>query len=172
MTLLFGPHWNSCRDPGIIKTAALTSPIDIQTRFQLMKRIRRNNRQSSHSCPFRVSERIRPIAMFDCHDYRRGESYEVVNIDTNDSTLQARDEHGQLGRWIRWRDCEKFDDIGWEWLKGQLSADALEILSAFEGLNNLTLRPELRVALIQQVPGLKDKVLDACVAFETKSNNS
>ena len=137
-----------------------------------MKRIRRNNNQSNQSCPFKVGDRIRPTAMFEHHDYRRGESYEVVNIDPNDSTLQARDEHGQTGRWIRWRDCEKFEEIGWEWLKGQLSAEALELLSAFEGLQTLKLRPDLRIALVQQVPGLKDKVLDACVSLESKSNKA
>ncbi|MEY4244237.1 MAG: hypothetical protein RLZZ245_1822 [Verrucomicrobiota bacterium] len=137
-----------------------------------MKRIRRNNNQSNQPCPFKVGDRIRPIAMFHCHDYRRGESYDVVNIDPNDSTLQARDEHGQTGRWIRWCDCEKFNEIGWEWLKGQLSAEALELLSAFEGLQTLKLRPDLRIALVKQVPGLKDKVLDACVTLESKPNKA
>lgn len=134
-----------------------------------MKRHRRNRSHSSQSCPFHVGERIRPIAMFEAHDYRRGEIYQVVNIDENDSTLQARDRAGQMMRWIRWVDCEKVDEIGWEWLKGQLSADALELLAAFDGLDTLTLRPEIRAALIQQVPGLKDKVLDACVALENQT---
>ena len=52
-------------------------------------------------CPFKPGDRIRPIAMFEHHDYRRGESYEVVRIDSNDSTLNARDEHGRIGAWIR-----------------------------------------------------------------------
>ena len=123
-------------------------------------------------CPFKPGDRIRPIAMFEHHDYRRGESYEVVEIDPNDSTLKARAEHGQTGAWIRWRDCEKFNDIGWEWLKGQLSAEALELLTAFDGLQNLKLRPEVRIALVEQVPVLKDKVLDACVALESKTTEA
>ena len=137
-----------------------------------MKRIRRNNNRSKQSCPFKVGDRIRPIAMFEHHDYRRGESYEVMNIDPNDSTLNARDEHGQTGRWIRWCDCEKFDEIGWEWLKGQLSAEALELLAAFDGLQNLKLRPEVRIALVNQLPGLKDKVLDACESLESKTKEA
>jgi hypothetical protein len=131
--------------------------------------MRRHNRNRSMPCPFKPGDRIRPIAMFEHHDYRRGESYEVIEIDPNDSTLKARAEHGQTGSWIRWRDCEKFNDIGWEWLKGQLSAEALELLTAFDGLQNLTLRSEVRIALVEQVPALKDKVLDACVALESKT---
>lgn len=121
-------------------------------------------------CPFKQGDSIRPVAMFEHHDYRRGESYTVVEIDPNDSTLKARDEHGQTGRWIRWRDCEKFNDIGWEWLKGQLSVEALELLTAFDGLQNLKLRPQVRMALVNHLPGLKDKVLDACVSLESKTN--
>lgn len=122
-------------------------------------------------CPFKPGDRIRPTAMFEHHDYRRGESYEVVQIDPNDSTLQARDEHGRVGHWIRWRDCEMFNEIGWEWLKGQLSAETLELLSAFDGLQNLKLRPEIRIALVERLPALKEKVLDVCVALETRTPN-
>lgn len=110
--------------------------------------------------------------MFEHHDYRRGESYEVVRIDPSDGTLKARDYHGDTGSWIRWADCEKCNDIGWDWLKGQLSAEALELLSAFDGLNTLTLRPDVRCALAGQVPALKDKVLDACLALESATRET
>ena len=117
-------------------------------------------------CQFKTGDRIRAIAMFEHHDYRRDESYEVVHIDTNDQTLQARDENGQVGHWIRWRDCEGADDLGWEWLKGQLPAEALELLSAFDGLGSLKLRADLRVALIQEIPSLKARVLDVCATLD------
>jgi len=120
-------------------------------------------------CQFKTGDRIRPIAMFENHDYRRGESYEVVDIDPNDQTLRARDEHGNTGRWIRWCDCEAFADIGWEWLKGQLSAEALELLAAFDGLQTLKLRPDLRIALMSGIPSLKSRVLEACVSLESKT---
>lgn len=133
--------------------------------------MRKNRRNRNIPCPFKVGDQIRPVAMFEHHDYRRGESYEVVQIDPNDSTLQARDEHGQTGAWIRWCDCDKHNEIGWEWLKGQLSVEALELLAAFDGVQNLKLRQEVRIALVAQLPGLRDKVLDACVSLESKSNS-
>ena len=129
-----------------------------------MKMRRRNH---SAPCPFKTGDRIHPIAMFECHDSRRGETYEVVEIDTNDSTLRARDAQGQVHDWIRWRDCELMNAVGWEWLKGHLPADALELLSAFDALSALRLRPEVRIALLQQLPGLKDKILDANLALES-----
>ncbi len=128
-------------------------------------------RLGSATCPFKLGERIRPIAMFDCHDYRRDESYEVTEIDTRDSTLRARDENGQTGSWIRWLDCEKAGEIGWDWLKGELSAEALELLSAFDGLSSLRLRSELRIALVASIPDLKGRILDTCTAIETSPAN-
>ena len=132
----------------------------------------RHRRKATTPCPFAIGSRIRPIANFEHHDYRRGESYEVTSVDCNDSTLQGRDEHGQTGRWIRWCDCEATSDIGWEWLKGQLSAEALELLAAFDGLQMLKLRPDIRIALIQQATSLKERILTASQAVETPTTNS
>lgn len=108
--------------------------------------------------------------MFGHHDYNQGENYEVVEIDRSDSTLKARNAQGSVLNWICWRDCEAYNEIGWEWLKGQLSVEALEILSAFDGLNFLKLREEIRIALIQNVPNLKEQVLHACLALESQKN--
>ena len=118
-------------------------------------------------CPFKPGDIIHPTDMFKHHGYRRGESYEVVNIDPNDSTLRAKDKQGNLGSWIRWCDCALSNTIGWEWLKGQLSSEALEILAAFEGLETLKLRPDLRIALITRMPMLKERVLEAAISSET-----
>jgi len=59
------------------------------------------------------------------------------------------------------------NSIGWEWLKGQLPAEALEALSAFDGLHTLTLRPDIRIALIDRTPELRDRILDACEALKS-----
>lgn len=121
-------------------------------------------RKHKRPCKFKIGDRIRPISMFDQHTYFRDESYEVIHIDPNDQTLRARDEKGDIGTWIRWRDCEASDEIGWEWLKGQLPAEILELLSAFDGLGTLKLRADLRAALIQEIPSLKARILDVAVA--------
>lgn len=132
----------------------------------------RHRRKTNTPCPFAIGSRIRPIANFEHHPYCRGVSYEVTSVDSDDSTLRARDEHGHIGRWISWSDCESASDIGWDWLKGQLSAEALELLSTFDGLQTLKLRPDIRMALIQQVTSLKERILTASQALETPTTRS
>ncbi len=123
-------------------------------------------RRSKTPCPFKVGDRFRPIAMFDHHDYRDGETYTVVNIDPNDSTLRGTNSAGTKGNWIRWSDCAQVSVVGWEWLKGHLPADALELLSAFDGLDRLRLRPEARIALVNRVPSLRNRILDCLAQIE------
>jgi len=122
--------------------------------------------RNSQLDPFKPGDRIRPIAMFERHGYLVGEVYTVTEIDANDSTLRARNAVGEDGRWIRWCDCARADGIGWEWLKGELPADALELLSAFEGVQELSLSADIRKALVTQASGLKNRILKACEALE------
>jgi hypothetical protein len=128
-------------------------------------------RRITNTCPFKIGARIRPIAMFEHHRYKPDENYVVTQIDTNDRTLVARNAEGRVGRWIRWCDCESIDGIGWDWLKGVLPADALELLSAFDGVQLLALRSDIRKALVAQAPELKGRILNACEALESPNPN-
>jgi hypothetical protein len=123
------------------------------------------------TCPFRIGGRIRPIAMFEHHRYKPGGIGVVTQIDANDRTLKASDAEGRVGRWIRWCDCESVDQIGWDWLKGELPAAALELLAAFDGLQSLTLRRDVSQALVAQAPELKARILGACEALENQKPN-
>lgn len=129
--------------------------------------MRKRPRKTPKPCPFRPGDRIRPTAMFEHHDYEEGQTYVVVDIDTGDFTLRARDEHGKTGSWIRWADCRLVNDIGWQWLKGQLPAEALELLSAFNGLDRLRLRQEITTRLVTDMPSLKQRILGCIEDFET-----
>lgn len=126
-----------------------------------MKRRNNNNR-----CPFKPGDRIQPVSMFEHHDYRQGESYTVAEIDTRDSTLRARGSSGALGSWIRWKDCRAVDGIGWDWLKGQLPAETLELLSAFDGLDRLRLRQDVSATLVTGIPSLKERILGCAEKLE------
>lgn len=110
--------------------------------------------------PYQAGDRIRPLAGFGRHGYRRGECYQVVEIDSDNRTLRAHDVNGRIGQWIRWCDCGLFDEIGWDWLKNHLSAEAVELLSAFDGVESLKLRPDLRIALVHRIPELKTRIPD------------
>jgi hypothetical protein len=109
--------------------------------------------------------------MFDHHDYDEGGSYVVSDIDPMDCTLRARDDNGKIRSWIRWADCRLVTEIGWNWLKGQLPADALELLSAFNGLERLKLREDVTTALVAEIPTLKQRILECIEDLETNKNH-
>jgi hypothetical protein len=126
----------------------------------------RRRNQMNASAPFKTGDRIRAIGHFGRHSYQPGSVYTVTTVDCNDSTLKARDQQGEEGNWIKWADCQKFSDIGWDWLKTVLPAQALDLLSAFDGLEQLTLREEIRNRLVLQIPALHEKILSAHAAME------
>jgi hypothetical protein len=115
----------------------------------------------TNSCPFTVGGRIRIKPGAARTSYSQSVVYTVTTIDSSDSTLRARDSSGQEGNWARWRDCIAVDDIGWEWLKTTLSPDALDLLGAFDGLECLRLRDDLRAKLVLQIPNLRERVIEA-----------
>lgn len=121
----------------------------------------RNSRpQNSASHPFKPGDRVRAIGAFGHHSYQPGRTYTVTEVDPNDNTLRARDASGEIGNWIKWRDCSLAHDIGFEWLKTVLPAEALDILSAFDGLEYLSLREEIRNQLVLQIPNLQQRILE------------
>lgn len=132
-----------------------------------MPRITRPGRSHrSENCPFPKGTRIRATANFGRHNYQPNETYTVARIDPNDQTLIAKDSSGEEGNWIRWADCSRHEDIGWDWLKTKLPAEALDLLSAFSGLEGLTLREEIRSHLILKIPDLKNRIFEALEAQE------
>jgi hypothetical protein len=99
--------------------------------------------------------------------YELGKTYTIIRVDDNDNTLIAADSGGNEGSWIKWDHCVQADgEIGWSWLKGQLPVDALELLSAFDGLEALRLKDEIRDHILLQLPGLKDRILHSQIQME------
>ncbi len=108
----------------------------------------------------------RPRSGYEC-----GKVYTIARVDDNDNTLIATDSEGKEGSWIKWDYCVPVNgEIGWSWLKGQLSADALELLSAFEGLETLRLKDEIRDHILLQLPGLKDRILHSQIQIEEEAH--
>lgn len=128
---------------------------------------RRRQRNSSFS-PFQSGDRIRAVGAIGMHSYESGRIYTVAQIDESDQTLRAVDSTGSQGNWIKWRDCAKASEIGWEWLKTALPAEALDLLSAFDGLDRLQLREDIRNRLVLQIPGLHNLILEAQADEETE----
>jgi hypothetical protein len=139
----------------------------------MMKRNRNNSGRNGSSggnpCPFSVGMKIRPIANFGRHSYQQGKTYVVTSVDSSDSTLKAQDSGGTEGNWIRWDDCQVAEEIGWEWLKQMLPAEALDLLSNFDGLDNLRLNEEVRTQLLLGIPDLKNRILEVRERMENES---
>lgn len=124
---------------------------------------RQGARKPPKPCPFQIGTRIRPNGSYEHHDYEQGRTYLVADIDHHSYTLRARNETtGQVGSWICWVDCTSVIDIGWNWLKDQLPAEALALLSAFDGLERLKLRDDVTANLVAEIPSLKRSIL-GCV---------
>jgi len=100
--------------------------------------------------------RIRVISKSNPHQYQLGGVYRVCQVD-DDGTFRAASEGGWVGDFLQPEDCEIFG-IGWDWLRHQLDAHALDLLSAFEGLDSLTLRSDVEAALIASIPDLEEAV--------------
>jgi hypothetical protein len=118
-----------------------------------------NRRRPSEIAPFKDGDKIIAIGGFRHHCYEPSRPYTVICVDSSDQTLKAKSSTGSAGGWIKWCDCRKANDIGWDWLKTVLPAEALDLLAAFDGVENLSLREDLRNRLVIQIPGLHDKIL-------------
>ncbi len=132
-------------------------------------RLGRNGSSTNNPPPFAVGMKIRAVSNFGRHSYQQGKTYTVVAVDPNDNTLRARDSSGEEGNWIRWNDCQIDQEIGWNWLKQMLPAEALDLLSNFDGLDQLRLSEDVRTQLILGIPDLKNRILAAREEMENSS---
>ena len=118
-----------------------------------------------------VGTRIRIIGNSSNHNYRIGGIYRV-HQDGNFDLFSAIDEKGNIGQLAQWNDCERAG-IGWEWLRTQLDPRSLELLSAFTGVEHLTLKPEIENQLVLSLPALDEAILCVLPAIEnTRSQNT
>ncbi len=102
--------------------------------------------------------------------YELGKTYVVVRVDPIDSTLMAADEAGREGGWIKWEHCAVAGaDISWDWLRGNIPVDALELLSAFDGLESLRLKTVVRDHILVKLPNLKERILEAQIELEDQN---
>jgi hypothetical protein len=94
-------------------------------------------------------------------DYEPGKMYTVSRVDPTDNTLKGtEDGAGRELLWVAWdRVRPVASEIGWEWLKTQLPDDSLEILSAFDGLDRLTLKADIRDQIVKTTPNLLQRIL-------------
>ena len=107
--------------------------------------------------PAPIGTRIQIIANHNQHNYRIGSVQRVHQVDS-DGTLKAIDNLGIEGDFLSWKDCVPVG-LGWEWIREHLDAHSLDLLSAFDGLQNLRLRESVETKLIMSIPNLAETIL-------------
>ena len=118
--------------------------------------------------PLPVGTRIRVTGNSNSHSYRIGSIHRVHSID-DDGTFRAVDENGHVGKFIKWKDCEHAG-IGWEWLRTQLDARSLDLLSAFDGIGQLSLKPDIEIQLALSIPHLDEAILGILPSMEEEAS--
>ena len=93
----------------------------------------------------------------------------------SDGTFKAIDEQGIEGDFLSWKDCEPVG-LGWEWIREHLDAHSLDLLSAFDGLQNLRLRESVETHVITSIPNLAETILrlipEVEAALEIRTTNA
>lgn len=98
------------------------------------------------------------------HAYVVGKPYVVVEID-DDGTFRGRDpETGVTGNWLRWQDVDIRPPIGWAYCQQVLPPEVIHFLSAFDGIESIVLRDDVKHRLLSRMPGL----FQAIVAAQTE----
>lgn len=108
--------------------------------------------------PAPIGTRIQVISNNHHHHYQTGGIYRVHQVDS-DGTFRAIDDLGIERDFLRWEECRAVG-IGWEWIRDYLDSRSLDLLSAFDGLENLRLRDEVETKIITSIPNLADTILN------------
>lgn len=106
--------------------------------------------------PAPIGTKIQVISNSNHHHYCLGGIYRVHKISSS-NTFVAVDEQDIEGDALRWIDCAVIG-LGWDWLRTQLDANSLDLLCAFDGLENLRMRQSVESRLISGIPNLGEAI--------------
>lgn len=129
----------------------------------------KKTKTDSNMTPAPIGTRIQVIANTNNHHYRIKGIYRVSRVD-NDGTFKAVDENGNVGDYLRWSECRPVG-LGWEWIREHLDARSLDLLSAFDGLEGLTLRSDVESGVITSIPNLANAILDIIPVVDQQREN-
>ena len=125
---------------------------------------RRKRGKVSEDCPFNVGYRVTGIRTGD--PKYDGQIFTVDGVDESDQTIQL---DCNFEPWVSWLGFAVVEEIGWEWLRKQLPAEALDLLSAFDGVETLKLKPAIKDLVVRRQPDLKNVLVRAVMELEESS---
>ena len=107
-----------------------------------------------------IGTHVRVVGNSNEHNYAIGGEVVVVEIDPTRAAFRARRaDSDEVGNWLVASDVLKVARLGWDWLRELLPPEDVELLSAFDGLETLELKEEVKAELVKQVPDLKAAIL-------------
>jgi hypothetical protein len=114
----------------------------------------------------KVGQVVRVTAKHSNHDYELGRRYVVCKTDTDDKTAQLAGaiDNASSG-WIQWAEVDTVT-LGWEFCESVLPREVARILAACKGSPALALRRDVKDALLQQLPDLRERILSVVAAHE------
>lgn len=115
--------------------------------------------------PAPVGTRIRVSRNTNNHGYKIGGVYTVFH-DDRDGTLKATDEHGRVGNWLRWDDCDPAGPTVWERISADLPEEIVRFLACFDGVQSLTLKEQVIDTVLAGLPDLHERVVAAAATPE------
>lgn len=115
----------------------------------------------------RINQRIRVV------DEKTGllseRVYRIVQVNSADRSLIAIDDFGPEGVSIHWELCaEATPQISWDWIRSQVPQDVWALLSAFDGWEEVCLKPEVGADVLRQTPDLWNRILRAHAAQQAE----
>ena len=114
----------------------------------------------------KVGQVVRVTAKHSNHDYELGRRYLVCKTDTDDKTAQLAGAIDNVANgWILWSELEPVT-LGWEFCESVLPREVARILAACKGTTTLALRRDVKDALLQQLPDLRERVLAVMAAHD------
>lgn len=105
-----------------------------------------------------IGSRLRVRTNSGSHNYTIGSTVTVVHVD-NDGTVRARRPDGSIGNWLAIRDAEPGEPSLWSALRADLPEDVVCFLSAFEGLEELTVRDDIAEKVLLELPDLLERIV-------------
>ena len=109
---------------------------------------------------------VRVTAKHSSHDYEMGRRYLVSKTDTDDKTAQLAGALDNVsGGWIHWDEIEPVS-LGWAFCDSVLPREVSRVLAACKGTAVLALRRDVKDALLQQLPDLRERILAVMAAHE------
>ena len=112
---------------------------------------------------------LRVVANSGNHNYEIGSVVTVETIDS-DGTFKGRKPSGELGNWLRFRDCVAAGPTLWSLLSRDMPGDVRAFLSCFEGVERLEVREDIAETILLSLPDLNERLIALAHAREARKS--